>query len=64
MKTDYISTDDACEELPKLPIADPADYNVLTAESWDTQWKTEEAYLTRMTAAVTQRLGRDCVGIE
>ena len=53
MKTNHIITGDACDVLPELPdaafqaiIADPPYYNVLTGEAWDTQWPSEEAYLT------------------
>ena len=48
-----IITGDACRVLPELPsascqavIVDPPYYNVLTDEKWDTQWDSEEAYLT------------------
>ena len=53
MKTNHIINGDACQALPKLPdasfqviIADLPYYNVLTDEAWNTQWHSEEAYLS------------------
>jgi DNA modification methylase len=52
MKLNTVIKGDALKELKKLPsasvqavIADPPYFNVLEDESWDTQWKTPEAYL-------------------
>ncbi len=63
MKTNHIITGDACHELPKLPdaafqtiIADPPYYNVLTDETWDTQWHSEEDYL-----AWSMHWARQCI---
>ncbi len=53
MNVSQIIEGDAVEELEKLPgsiaqsiIADPPYFNVLEDESWDTQWKTTDDYLT------------------
>jgi len=53
MNVSQIIEGDAVEELEKLPgsiaqsiIADPPYFNVLEDESWDTQWKTADDYLT------------------
>ncbi len=63
MNVSQIIEGDAVEELEKLPgsiaqsiIADPPYFNVLEDESWDTQWKTADDYLTWCDGWVAQSM--------
>jgi DNA modification methylase len=63
MNVSQIIEGDAVEELKKLPgsiaqsiIADPPYFNVLEDESWDTQWKTADDYLTWCDGWVAQSM--------
>lgn len=63
MKLNSILQGDAVAKLHKLPsgiaqaiIADPPYFNVLEDETWDTQWKTADDYLTWTDAWVSESM--------